>query len=65
MTSFSLSARLTAPAKRKMLIGDNKFGEKTKFHKIKHMLCHGLGAAFFLEIFSLVLTWGCAHSFDS
>lgn len=53
MTSFSLSARLfcisTAPAERKMLIGVSKFGEKTKVHKIKHMLCHGLGAEFFLR----------------
>lgn len=53
MTSFSLSARLfcvlTAPDKRKVLIGDNEFGEKTNFHKIKHTLWHGLGAEFFLR----------------
>ena len=53
MTYFSLSARLfctlTAPAKTKMLIGVNKFGEKTTFHEIKHTLYHGLGAEFFLR----------------
>lgn len=55
MTSFSLSARLfcisTAPAKGKMLIGVNNFGEKTEVRKIKHALCHGLGADFFLRDF--------------
>lgn len=52
MTSFSLSSRLfhilRTPAKKKMLIGV-KFGEKTKFHKIKHNVCCGLGAEFFLR----------------
>lgn len=53
MTSFSLSTKifcfLTAPANRKKLIRVNKFGEKTKFNKLKHTLCHGLSGEFFLR----------------
>lgn len=51
MTSFPLSARLlcilAAPTKRKMLIGVNEFGKKTKFRKTKHTLCLEVGAEFF------------------
>lgn len=48
---FSPSARLlcvlTAPTKRKMLIGVNECGKKTKLHKIKHTLYHEVGAECF------------------
>lgn len=69
MTSFPLSARLlcilAAPTKRKMLIGVNEFGKKTKFRKTKHTLCLEVGAEFFfLEMFSLVFTSSCACGFD-